>query len=148
DAELRTRTRLNGERDTLRAIKASISLIPPGNVYTRTSESSPLFIVAENGLPLPVNASILYQGPPDAKLNTPTEFRIPARGSLTLQMTADLPQNNKRTDLQLYLSTPDNRPISQPVNIAVQTAGGAFANRILVAGLAVLFALAVLFQLG
>ena len=63
-------------------------------------------------------------------------------------MTADLPQNNKRTDLQLHLSTPDNRPISQPVNIAVQTAGGAFANRILVAGLAVLFALAVLFQLG
>lgn len=148
DAELRTRTRLNGERDALGAIKASISLIPPGNVYTRTSESSPLLIVAENGLPLPVDASILYQGPPDAKLNTPTEFRIPARGSLTLQMTADLPQNNKRTDLQLYLSTPDNRPISQPVNIAVQTAGGALATRILVAGLAVLFALAVLFQLG
>nr|VDG61923.1 Uncharacterised protein [Streptococcus thermophilus] len=148
DAELRTRTRLNGERDTLGAIKASISLIPPGNVYTRTSEASPLLIVAENGLPLPVDASILYQGPAGANLNTPAEFRIPARGSLTLQMTANLPHNNERTDLQLYLSTPDNRPISQPVNIAVQTAGGAFATRILVAGLAALFALAVLFQLG
>lgn len=148
DAENRTRNRLNRGRDTLAGIRASISLIPPGNVYTRTSESSPLLIVAENGLPLPVDASILYRGPEDATLNTPAEFTIPARGSLTLQMTANLPQDAERTDLQLFLATPNKRPISQPVDIAVQTAGGAFANWILVAALAGLFALAVLFQLG
>ena len=148
EAEKRTRERLNGGRDTLAALRSSIALIPPGNVYTRTSASSPLLIVAQNGLPLPVDATILYRGPEGAKLNTPTEFRIPARGSITLQMTADLPSNNERTDLQLFLATPQNQAISQPVGIGVQTAGTSISNWVLISLLAGLFVLAVLAQLG
>lgn len=148
EAEKRTRERLNGDRDTLAALRSSIALIPPGNVYTRTSASSPLFIVAQNGLPLPVDATILYNGPYGAKLNTPTEFRIPARGSLTLQMTADLPSDSERTDLQLFLATPQNQAISQPVKIGVQTAGASISNWVLISLLAGLFVLAVLAQFG
>lgn len=148
EAEKRTRERLNGGRDTLAALRSSIALIPPGNVYTRTSASSPLLIVAQNGLPLPVDATILYRGPEGAKLNTPTEFRIPARGSITLQMTADLPSNSERTDLQLFLATPQNQAISQPVGIGVQTAGTSISNWVLISLLAGLFVLAVVAQLG
>ena len=148
EAEKNTRDRLNGNRDALAEIRSSISLIPPGNVYTRASESSPLLIVAENGLPLPVNASILYNGPQGANLNTPADFRIPARGSLTLQMTADLDEGEEQTKLQLYLATPKGQAISQPVDIAVQTAGGAVQNWIIIAGTGALFALALMFQLG
>ena len=148
DAEKRTRERLNSDRDTLAALRSSIALIPPGNVYTRTSASSPLFIVAQNGLPLPVDATILYNGPDGAKLNTPTKFRIPARGSLTLQMTADLPSDSERTDLQLFLATPHNQAISQPVEIGVQTAGASISSWVLISLLAALFVLAVLAQFG
>lgn len=148
DAEKRTRERLNGDRDTLAELRSSIALIPPGNVYTRTSASSPLLIVAQNGLPLPVDATILYRGPDGARLNTPPEFRIPARGSLTLQMTADLPSDSERTDLQLYLATPQNQPISQPVGIGVQTAGTSISNWFIISLLAGLFVLAVVAQLG
>lgn len=38
-------------------------------------------------------------------------------------MTADLP-TDRRTDLRLWLATPDGATISQPVTIAVQTRGG------------------------
>lgn len=148
EAEKRTRERLNGDRDTLAKLRSSIALIPPGNVYTRTSASSPLLIVAQNGLPLPVDATILYRGPEGARLNTPPEFRIPARGSLTLQMTADLPSDRERTDLQLYLATPQNQPISQPVGIGVQTAGTSISNWFLILLLSGLFVLAVAAQLG
>ena len=148
EAEKRTRERLNSGRDTLAALRSSIALIPPGNVYTRTSASSPLFIVAQNGLPLPVDATILYHGPDGAKLHTPREFRIPARGSLTLQMTADLPSDSERTDLQLFLATPQNQAISQPVEIGVQTAGASISNWVLISLLAGLFVLAVLAQFG
>lgn len=148
EAQERTRRRLNGNRDALAGLRAAITLIPPGNVYTRASESSPLLIVAQNGLPLPVDASILYKGPAGAHLNTPTEFRIPARGSLTLQMTADLEENDEQTKLQLYLATPEGQPISQPVDIAVQTAGGAVKNWIIIAGASALFVLALMFQRG
>lgn len=148
EAEKLTRERLNGDRDTLSQLRSSIALIPPGNVYTRTSASSPLLIVAQNGLPLPVDATILYRGPDGALLNTPPNFRIPARGSLTLQMTADLPSDKERTDLQLYLATPQNQPISPPVRIGVQTAGASMSNLFLVSLLAGLFVLAVTAQLG
>lgn len=148
DAQRRSRDRLNGSRDALSAIRSSISLIPPGNVYTRTSESSPLLIVASNGLPLPVDASILYRGPEGAKLNTPAKFRIPARGSMTLQMTADLPKEAENSELELFLATPQHQPISQPVGIAVHTAGGVFNRWVLFAALAGLFVLAVASQLG
>ncbi len=148
EAETRTRERLNGDRDTLAGLRASIALLPPGNVYTRTSASSPLLIVAENGLPLPVDATILYRGPEGATLNTPAKFRIPARGSLTLQMTADLPSDAQRSDLQLYLATPQNQPISQPVEIGVQTAGASISNWVLISLLGGLFVAAVAAQLG
>ena len=52
--------------DTLRDLRSSVALIPPGNVYTRVSESSPLLIVAENGLPLPVEAKLQYDAPDGA----------------------------------------------------------------------------------
>lgn len=104
---------------TLAQLRSSVALIPPGNVYTRTSESSPMLIVAENGLPLPVNARLAFQG--NATLNTPQQVHIPAAGSITVTMTAELYGDDDPTELQLWLATEDNRPISQPVTIAVQT---------------------------
>ncbi len=113
--------RLRANQHQLQELRASVSLIPPGNVYTRTSDSSPLLIVAENGLPLPVEAHMLYEG--DAKLNTPSSLRIPAKGSITATMTADIPEGARR-DIRLWLATPEGATISQPVVIAVQTRGG------------------------
>ena len=117
-------------------------------VYTRSSESSPLIIVARNGLPLPTRTRIDYVAEGDATLNTPDEVRIPARGSLTVSMTADIPDNDRRTDLELWLATPDGAAISNRVDITVQTRarliGATVAGVTLVGGLA----LAALFRAG
>ncbi|TQE43869.1 hypothetical protein EJK80_04860 [Corynebacterium phoceense] len=123
DAIVRSTRRFEANSEQLQELRASVSLIPPGNVYTRSSQSSPLLIVAENSLPLPVEAHIKYEGPKSASLNTPETLRVPAKGSITVSMTADLP-TDRRTDLRLWLATPDGATISQPVTIAVQTRGG------------------------
>lgn len=107
----------------LQQLRSSVVLLPPGNVYTRTSESSPLLIVAENGLPLPVDAKLSYSGPEGAKINTAESLKIPARGSITAQMTADLP-DAERSDLTVWLATQAGAPISAPVDIRVQTRSG------------------------
>ena len=112
--------RLRANAATLRELRAAVTLLPPGNVYTRTSASSPLLIVAENGLPLPVDAQILYEAT-DATLHTPSSLRIPAKGSITATMTAD---QQGRSDIRLWLATPEGATISQPVVIAVQTRDG------------------------
>ncbi|MBK4174574.1 hypothetical protein GWO60_08640 [Corynebacterium macginleyi] len=134
--------------NTLRDLRDSVSLIPPGNVYTRVSESSPLLFVAQNGLPLPVEAKLQYDAPDDTRLNTPKSVRIPAKGSITLSMTADMPKDADRTDIGLWLATPENQTISQPITISVQTRAGIVT--LYAAGIAGALALvlATLFRLG
>ena len=121
DAVEATSERLGASRAALGDLRSAVDLIPPGNVYTRTSNSSPLLIVARNGLPLPVETSINFSGPADARLHVPDVLRIPARGSVTVQMTADLPETSRSTDLNLYLASTNGQAISQPVDIAVRT---------------------------
>lgn len=140
--------RLTDNGVMLQSLLNSVSLIPPGGVYTRASESSPLLIVAENHLPLPVDARIAYDGPPGTRLNTPGLVHIPARGSITVQMTADLPPDSDRTDLRLWLATDDGTAISSPVEVGVQTRAGL----VTAAGVGLVFivfvALALLFRVG
>lgn len=140
-----TSDRLGGSRAALSELRAAVDLIPPGNVYTRTSPSSPLLIVAQNGLPLPVETAINFSGPAGARLNAPGVLRIPARGSVTVQMTADLPDSARGTDLKLYLAGANGQPISQPVDIAVRTTrftvnGWIAAGALGLAGLGVILA--------
>lgn len=115
---------LNLNRETLTELRSSVALLPPGNVYTRISQSSPLLIVAQNGLPLPVDARIRYIGPDGSTIYTPSPLIIPAKGSITVTMTADLPTDSGRTDLSLWLATPQDAAISTPVEIGVQTRSG------------------------
>lgn len=144
----KTNARLERQSEMLRELRDSVSLIPPGNVYTRVSESSPLLIVAENGLPLPVEAKMLYEASDESVLNTPATVRIPAEGSITVSMTASMPNDTDRSEIRLWLATPDESTISQPINIAVQTRAGILS----VYGVGIIAALALilatLFRLG
>ncbi len=113
-----------GSGKRIEDLRRSVALIPPGNVFTRVSESSPLVVVAENGLPLPVNAHIGYTAPEGTKLSSPDMLRIPARGSITAELTTKMPKDHDRVELEMWLASPDGSAISQPVSIAVQTRAG------------------------
>ncbi|MBV7302311.1 hypothetical protein [Corynebacterium sp. TAE3-ERU2] len=114
---------ITGNRAMLMELRDGVALLPPGNVYTRTSSSSPLLIVARNGLPLPVDSHIGYSAPENVKLELPAQLRIPAKGSITTELTAMIPDEDQRTDLELFLLTPTDTLISNPVDISVQTRG-------------------------
>ena len=141
-------SRLTESRAVLGELRSAVNLIPPGNVYTRTSPSSPLLIVAQNGMPLPVDTAILYTAPEGARLNVPDSVRIPARGSVTLQMTADLPREARSTELKLYLAGPQGHAISQPIEISVRTPSSAVQGWVLLAIGAVGLALLFLYSVG
>ncbi|MCP1388459.1 hypothetical protein M5J20_09735 [Corynebacterium sp. TA-R-1] len=145
DAVAETSARLAGSRETLGDLRSAVTLIPPGNVYTRTSPTSPLLIVARNGMPLPVDTSIRYSATDGSRLNVPDSLRIPARGSVTVQMTADLPQDARSANLQLYLAGPQGHAISQPVDISVRTPRLALRGWVLIAVGALVAALMLLY---
>ena len=143
-----TNERLDANRVTLQELRGSIALIPPGNVYTRASESSPLLVVAENGLPLPVDADLAYSGPPGAALAMNGPVHIPAYGSITVPLTAELPTDEGQTHLSLWLATRDGSPISTPVEITVQTRAGIVGTYGVALLIVVGLALALLFRVG
>lgn len=118
---------LRGNGFAVQQLRSSILLLPPGNVYTRTSENSPLLIVAENRLPLPVEAMIEYDSADPVRLDAPNPVRIPAHGSLTVQMTADLPDRSEQSQLRVWLANLNGSQISTPVELTVQTRGTTLA---------------------
>ncbi|MEJ4099194.1 hypothetical protein V5S96_02310 [Corynebacterium mastitidis] len=148
DAVAATSRRLEGNREVLQELRGSVTLLPPGNVYTRTSDSSPLLIVAKNGLPLPVDATMRYHTEQEATITVPRNLRIPARGSITVQMTADIPGADDQAQMDLWLASSDGSAISSPVRIAVNTRAGLVKTSALLAGLGGLLVAGTLFRLG
>ena len=116
--------RMNTVESVVGGLRRSVSLLPPGNVFTRTSESSPLLVVARNGLPLPVAVDVDYTAGDGVDLNVPGRQTLPAKGSVTLQMTTDIPDPTARTSLTIWLSTPSDEQISQPVTLQVASVPG------------------------
>src|SRR5699024_11547237 len=88
------------------------------NVYTRTSDSSPLLVVAENALPLPVRAKLEYDSIDAVRLNTSDDILIPAKGSITVSLTASMPERQERTNISMWLATADGATISEQIGRA------------------------------
>ena len=116
-------SRLDKNRSMLRNLLTSVKLVPPGNVYTRTSDSSPILVVARNGLPLPVKASLQWEGPAGVRLDDLNQT-LPARGSVTLQVHADIASHSQQTKLKLWLAGRHNQALSEPTTVAIQSAPG------------------------
>lgn len=124
-ASQRAAARVAGAAETADALRNSVTLLPPGNVFTRTSEAAPLIVAAQNGLPLPVPAKIRYRNTLDEHAGHPAEIlesdaqMIPARGSLTVSI--DLGAANRRSDLDLWLASPNDKRISDSVQVSVHS---------------------------
>ncbi|PRQ11087.1 hypothetical protein C1Y63_08140 [Corynebacterium sp. 13CS0277] len=133
---------LNANRDMLQTLRGSVTLLPPGNVFTRTSDASPLPMVARNGLPLPVMASLRYAAPGGVEIGVPEEQLIPAKGSVTVMLPASVPDEDERIEISMWLATRAGAAISSPVELVVQTRssmvkkGAAYAATVTVALLA------------
>ena len=112
------------------ALQRSVSLVPPGNVFTRTSDSSPLLVLARNGLPLPVPITLDYEVEDDKPLTLelPDDNQsIPAKGSITLSLnTSSESANAEESDanLTMWLNSQGGDRITEPVQLRMQSVPG------------------------
>lgn len=125
-----TRQRIASVETIITTLKNSVSLLPPGNVFTRTSDSSPLLIVARNGLPLPMEVIIKYtsEGQSPFTLTLPEATQtVPARGSVTVSLSSQdtgTSPNGGTANLTMWLASPTGEPISKAVPLRVQSVPG------------------------
>ena len=130
-----------GMGEMLQQLRDSVSLVAPGGVYTRATDMSPVVIVGRNGLPLPVPAFVRVQVSDSERIGR-HEALLPAKGSLTLQITPEDPGPNvdreRQNQLRLWLETPDAQRISSPVEIVART--GPSTRTLVIASVALTFA--------
>lgn len=122
--------RLDQVQDMIASLQRSVSLVPPGNVFTRTSDSSPLLVLARNGLPLPVPITLDYEVEDDKPLTLelPDDNQsIPAKGSITLSLnTSSESANAEESDanLTMWLNSQGGDRITEPVQLRMQSVPG------------------------
>lgn len=137
--------RLDEVNQIFSALRRSVTLVPPGNVFTRTSDSSPLLVLARNGLPLPVPITVDYSTESDQPLDLKLQednAAIPAKGSITVSLNTVDNAADASTNLKLWLASPDGTPITDPVDLRVQSvpgvsAGAAISVAILLVGIGI-----------
>lgn len=106
----------------LQQVDNSVRLLPPGSVYTRASKSTPLMIVASNGLPLPVRAQLQVSAAHAGSSLVDMPQLIPARGSIPLPMPAEEVPKVDSGEFTVTLVTPGKVPISAPVTMSTRSA--------------------------
>lgn len=107
---------------------AEIELLPPGTVYQMASPNSPLLLVARNGLPFPIRVGVTVDSPAGIHVDTAGQIAVPTAGSRTVQLPAQTStKQGKRTVITMQLVTARGTPISQPVQISVQSGGSRIA---------------------
>lgn len=120
----RAEARLGRLERTVGGALARVDLLPPGSVFTMASRNSPLLLVARNALPFPVRVTVDVSAPADFHLDPVGEVQIPAAGSRTLQVpTQSEAEGGRRHTVTFALHGPDGRPLSEPVELSVQSGG-------------------------
>lgn len=123
-ARKRTVQRLDRLRDTVDASLARVDLLPPGSVFTMASPNSPLLLVIRNALPFPIRVNVDVTAPEDLHVDPVGAVQLPAAGSRTLQApTQSEAGGGERRIVAFSLTSPDGRPLSEPVELSVQTGG-------------------------
>ncbi|NEW30723.1 hypothetical protein GV790_29255, partial [Nocardia cyriacigeorgica] len=68
----------------------SVTVLPPGGVYTLASEQSPLLLVARNDLPVAVRIRFRIDAPAETKITDIGEQQLPPRGTRSFQIPTEV----------------------------------------------------------
>ena len=124
EARVAAAARLDRLEQTVAGSLDRVDLLPPGSVFTMASPNSPLLLVTRNALPFPVRVGVTVTAPEDIRVDPVGIIEIPASGSRTLQVpTQSDAEGGTRHTVTFVLEGPDGRPLSAPVELAVQTGG-------------------------
>lgn len=127
--------RLNAVDGALDVIRESVSVVAPGGVFTLASEQSPMLLVARNDLPVPISVALRFDTPDGITLGDIGVQQLPARGSRSLQVPAQIDESRK-LEVGVAVTTPSGTPLGEPSTVTVRSSsyGTAFTVITVVAG--------------
>ncbi|MGY4098133.1 DUF6049 family protein [Nocardia sp. R16R-3T] len=112
--------RLDQTTRTLDRLYGSVTVLPPGGVYTLASEQSPLLLVARNDLPVAIRVRFRIEAPTETKITDPGEETLPPTGSRSFQIPTEV-TDSRNLVIPISLTTSDGIPLGNPTSVSVRS---------------------------
>ncbi|MFD3509996.1 DUF6049 family protein [Nocardia sp. NPDC058666] len=119
-ADLHARRRIDQATRELDAMFASVSVLPPGGVYTLASEQSPLLLVARNELPVAIRVMFRIEAPAETNITDIGEQLLPPSGTRSFQIPTEVSDSRKLV-IPISLTTPDGITLGEPTSVSVRS---------------------------
>ncbi|MGX1771780.1 hypothetical protein ACWIGW_06655 [Nocardia brasiliensis] len=98
----------------------SVTVLPPGGVYTLASEQSPLLLVARNDLPVSIRIKFRIEAPRETKITDLGEQQLPPRGTRSFQIPTEV-SDSRNLVIPISLTTPDGIPLGDATQVSVRS---------------------------
>lgn len=98
----------------------SVTVLPPGGVYTLASEQSPLLLVARNDLPVAIRVEFRIDAPSETNITDIGEQQLPAKGTRSFQIPTEV-SDSRNLVIPIALTTPDGVPLGDAVSVSVRS---------------------------
>ncbi|MFC8528982.1 DUF6049 family protein [Nocardia sp. NPDC057227] len=112
--------RLDRTASTMDRIYGSVTVLPPGGVYTLASEQSPLLLVARNELPVAIRVKFRIEAPPDASIDDTGEQILPPNGTRSFQIPTEV-NDSRNLVIPISLTTPDGVALGNATSVSVRS---------------------------
>ncbi|MFC9893265.1 DUF6049 family protein [Nocardia sp. NPDC127579] len=98
----------------------SVTVLPPGGLYTLASEQSPLLLVARNDLPVSVRVRFRIEAPSETKITDIGEQALPPNASRSFQIPAEI-DDSRYLVIPISLTTAEGIPLGHPTSVSVRS---------------------------
>ncbi|MBF6164525.1 hypothetical protein IU486_07030 [Streptomyces gardneri] len=112
--------RLDQNTRTMDKLYRSVTVLPPGGVYTLASEQSPLLLVARNDLPVAIRVRFRIEAPAETEITDPGEQQLPANGSRSFQIPTEV-SDSRNLVIPISLTTPEGVALGNPTQVSVRS---------------------------
>ncbi|MFI9507515.1 hypothetical protein [Nocardia sp. NPDC052566] len=112
--------RLDQTTKKLDDLYRSVTVLPPGGVYTLASEQSPLLLVARNKLPVAIRVEFKIEAPAETKITDIGEQILPATGTRSFQIPTEV-SDSRNLVIPISLTTPDGTPLGDGTSVSVRS---------------------------
>ncbi|MFD6103905.1 DUF6049 family protein [Nocardia salmonicida] len=139
-ADLHAQRRIDQATRELDTMFSSVSVLPPGGVYTLASEQSPLLLVARNELPVAIRVMFRIEAPAETNITDIGEQLLPPSGTRSFQIPTEVSDSRKLL-IPIALTTPDGIALGEATSVSVRSNAYGQALAIITACAAILLLL-------
>jgi len=112
--------RLDQTTRTIDDLYRSVTVLPPGGVYTLATEQSPLLLVARNDLPVAIRIRFRIEAPEGANITDLGEQQLPPNGTRSFRVPTEV-NDSRNLVIPISVTTADGVLLGESTSVSVRS---------------------------